>query len=265
MSRQGLTLLGLGGGHNPITHIRLVLCMKTPLDKTPQHITVHRCYQCTTPTPCCRFNNNSNNNLPNHLIHHNNLRKRTVHIQTVQWRLHNHNRSLRHRRRATHLFHHRQVMNFVTNRCGFSIFMPWWHSSNISRSPSHTRTPSSKAKRLWRRIAFETAVGLRSAVRLQLHTGISVHRTRPKGLLSIISRSVCSSELLDRRLLLWWNWRFSFTALLESRPTVSGGGEANHHAPSDRDHVERPKFLRKHVHQQLKIVHKRCCWLSINR
>lgn len=113
MSRQGLTLLGLGGGLNPITHIRLVLCMRTPLDRTqPPITTVHRCYQHTIPTHCCRFsrhnNITSNRRHPNHLTHRNNLRKPTDHIQTVQWRLHNH-KSLRHRRLAIHLCHHRQV------------------------------------------------------------------------------------------------------------------------------------------------------------
>jgi hypothetical protein len=113
-TRQGLTLRGLGGGHIPITHIRPVLCMvKTPLDKTQPPITVHRCYQHTIPTRCCHSNSHnsstSNKRQANHLTPLNNLRKRTVHIQTVQWRRHNHNRSLRHRRLAIHLYHHRQV------------------------------------------------------------------------------------------------------------------------------------------------------------
>lgn len=55
------------------------------------------------------------------------------------------------------------------------------------------------------------------------------------------------------------------TALLESRTAVSRGGKATHHTPTNGDHIERPKFLRKYLHQQLKIVHERCCWLSINR
>ena len=69
-------------------------------------------------------------------------------------------------------------------------------SENYSRSPSHTRNSSSKTYRLWRRVTFEAAMGLRAAIWLQLHTGISVlYRTRSKGFLSIISRSICSSEL----------------------------------------------------------------------
>lgn len=112
MSRQGLTLLGLGGGtHNPITHIRPVRpCMRTPLDKIPQLTTVRHYYQSIIQIHCCQVRH-SNNRQFNHL---NNLRKRTVHTQTVQWRLHNHNKSLRHRRLAIHLFHHRQVIFFFT-------------------------------------------------------------------------------------------------------------------------------------------------------
>ena len=113
MSRQGHTLLGLGGGHNPITHIRpVLLCMRTPLDKTQQLIitTVRHCYHHTIQTHCChRSSSNNKVQQPNHLIHLNKIRKRTVHTQTVQWRLHNHNKLLRHRRLVTHLFHHRQV------------------------------------------------------------------------------------------------------------------------------------------------------------
>lgn len=110
---KGLTLLGLGGGLNPITHIRLVLCMKTPLDRIQQPITtVHRCFQHTIQTRCCQFSRRNsiiNKRRHSRLIRHNNLRKPTDHIQTVQWRLHNH-KSLRLRRLAIHLSHHRQVI-----------------------------------------------------------------------------------------------------------------------------------------------------------
>lgn len=120
MSRQGHTLLGLGGGHNPITHIRPVrLCMRTPLDKTQPLIitTVRHCYQHTIQTHCCHRSSNNKVQQPNHLIHLNTIRKRTVHTQTVQWRLHNHNRLLRHRRLVTHLYRHRQVSFFLQNNC----------------------------------------------------------------------------------------------------------------------------------------------------
>lgn len=165
MSRQGLTLLGLGGGHNPATtHIRPVLCMRTQLDRTQRPITVHRCYQHTIQTHCCRSSrhsstsNNNSKRQPNPLIHHSNLRKQTVHIQTVQWRRHNHSRSLRHRRLATHLYHRRQVrflayFYFLHNRkrrCGFCSML--YHVVSFSdsppRSPSHTRNSCSQAHRL---------------------------------------------------------------------------------------------------------------------
>lgn len=124
MSRQGLTLLGLGGGHSPITHIRQVLCMRTPLDRTQPLITVHRSFRHTIPTRCCRSSSNTSNSNSNRrprsrLTRHSKLRKRTGHIQTVQWRLHSHNRSLRHRRRAIHLCHRRQVRICRVSRSRF--------------------------------------------------------------------------------------------------------------------------------------------------
>lgn len=139
MSRQGLTLLGLGGGLKPITPIRLVLCMKTPLDRTQQPITARRCYQHTIQTHCCQFSKRSNiSRHHNPLIRHSNLRKRTVHIQTVQWRLHNHNR-LRHRRLATHLSHHQQVRITAQSLNHFfssavSLYNFTWNVDNSKKS-----------------------------------------------------------------------------------------------------------------------------------
>lgn len=98
-----------------------------------------------------------------------------------------------------------------------------------SRSPSHTRNSCSQAHWLWRRVTFETAVGLRATVRLQLHNRISVlYRTRSKSLLSIISRSICSSEFLRRLLNLdvhclcpqhYWNREQQFP--VEEKPLIT--------------------------------------------
>lgn len=63
------------------------------------------------------------------------------------------------------------------------------------RSPSHTGNSCSKEARLWRRLTIEAAMGLRSAIRLQLHNWLSIlHRARSKSILSVLSRSICSSK-----------------------------------------------------------------------
>lgn len=143
-----------------------------------------------------------------------------------------------------------------------------------SRSPSYTRNSRSETYWLWRRLAFATAMELRASLWLQLCSRISVlDRAWSKSLLSNISRSICSSKFLSFSLLslsfsIIYSTRnlslSSITALLESRTTIPGRRETSDYAETNRNNIERAKFLRKHLHQQLKIVHERCCWLSIN-